>query len=554
MTGAAVTSSSVAVRPGRRPAAALVALVAAAATASAVLLSPSLGGPPATAPAPAAVTEGGASPSLAALAERDPRARVEVIVQLRPGADPASARTLVREAGGRALRDVPIINGLAARLRAVDALRISREADVRAVSLDGPVRPSGDDGSSLGTVFNAAAGTERLWEDATGRGVGVAIIDTGVEGDLPDFRRSSSDRTSRVIASAVIHPDATSASDGYGHGTHVAGLVAGDGNGRSDGDPLRGRYRGAAPDANLISVKVSDEEGATTVLDVIFGLQFAVDHREAYNIRVLTLALSSSQAESYRTDPLAAAAEQAWLQGIVVVAAAGNRGTAADAVSYAPGNDPYVLTVGASDDRGTSGRSDDTVPAWSSRGTTQDGYAKPDVLAPGARLVSTLAPDSRFTTLCPSCVTGDGYFRAGGTSMAAAVAAGAAAAILEDHPDWTPDQVKGAIVERVRWLSEGSRLVAADRTAALEHAPAANAGLEPNEAIDPATGRFAESQASWSASWSSAPGSLSASWSRAGASWSCDCARTGDGAIEPWRASWSASWSTVLRSRAARTR
>lgn len=553
MTGAAVTSSSVAVRPVRQPAATAVALVAAAAAVSAVLFSPALDGPPTAStappavPVPVAVTEGGASPSLAALAERDPGARVEVIVQLRRGADPASARALVREAGGRALRDVPIVNGLAARMQAVDALRILRDTDVRAVSLNGPVRPSGDDGSSLGTVFNAAAGTERLWEDATGRGVGVAIIDTGVEGDLPDFRRSSSDHSSRVIASAVIHPDATSAGDGYGHGTHVAGLVAGDGEGRADGDPLRGRYRGAAPDADLISVKVSDDAGATTVLDVIFGLQFAVDHRQAYNIRVVTLALSSSQAESYRTDPLAAAAEQAWLQGIVVVAAAGNRGSSADAVSYAPGNDPYVLTVGASDDRGTSGRSDDTVPAWSSRGTTQDGYAKPDVLAPGARLISTLAPDSRFTTLCPSCVTGDGYFRAGGTSMATAVAAGAAAAILEEHSDWTPDQVKGTIVDRARSLSGGGTpLIGADRAAFADGVSVANHGLEPNEAIDPATGRIAEGQASWSASWSSAPGSLSASWSRAGASWSCDCARTGDGAIEPWRASWSASWSAIF--------
>ena len=525
MTGAAVTLPSLVARPRR-----LLAPMALAALAA--LLLSFAGGPSEGGPAVQSPSVGSASPALVAAAERDPGARVEVIVQLRPGVEAASGRALVREAGGRALREIPIIGGLAATIRAADALRIARDGAVRAVSLNGPVRTSSGD---LATSFNAAAGTERLWGDATGRGVGVAIIDTGVQGDLPDFRRSSRDARSRVVVSAVVNPGAEDAGDGYGHGTHIAGLVA--------GDSPDGRYRGAAPDAHLVSVKVSDEAGATTVLDVIFGLQFVVDHRDDYNIRVATLALSSTQAESYRTDPLAAAAEQAWLQGIVVVAAAGNRGTEADAVSYAPGNDPYVLTVGASDDRGTDTRSDDTVPAWSSRGTTQDGYAKPDVLAPGARLVSTLAPGSRFESICPSCVTGDGHFRAGGTSMATAVAAGAAAAIIEEHPDWTPDQVKGAIVGHARSLA-GSPLIAADRAADTSSPAAANGGLEPNQAIDPATGRMAEGQASWSASWSSAPGSLSASWSAA--SWSCECARSGDGAIEPWRASWSASWSTVL--------
>ena len=156
-----------------------------------------------------------------------------------------------------------------------------------------------------------------------------------------------------MVASAVIDPNASTAADTYGHGTAVAGLVAGNGASRDAGDPLRNEYAGSAPNANLISVKVANDDGQATTLDAIYGLQFAVDHKDDYNIRVINMSFRSTDAESYRTDPLDAAAEQAWFDGITVVAAAGNMGTASDAVSYAPGNDPYVITVGAVDDQGT---------------------------------------------------------------------------------------------------------------------------------------------------------------------------------------------------------
>ena len=154
---------------------------------------------------------------------------------------------------------------------------------------------------------------------------------------------------------------------------------------------------GVAPAANLISIKASDDEGNATVLDVIAGIQFAVDHKAEYNIRVLNLSLESSATESYKTDPLDAAVEAAWFKGIFVVAAAGNRGPGGDAVSHAPGNDPYVVTVGAVDDKGTKEIADDEPTSWSSRGTTQDGFAKPDIYAPGAKIVSNLAPGSKYT-------------------------------------------------------------------------------------------------------------------------------------------------------------
>ncbi len=168
------------------------------------------------------------------------------------------------------------------------------------------------------------------------------------------------------------------------------------------------------------------------------------------------MSFRSTDAESYKTDPLDAAAEQAWFDGITVVAAAGNMGTASDAVSYAPGNDPYVITVGAVDDQGTADNSDDVVAGWSSQGTTQDGVAKPDVVAPGAHIISTLAPNSDFASLCPTCVIDGSYFQVSGTSLAAPIVAGVAADLIAAHPDWTPAMVKGALVNTATQLPGGA--------------------------------------------------------------------------------------------------
>jgi serine protease AprX len=375
----------------------------------------------------------------------------------------------------------------------------------------------------------------------------VAVIDTGISGDVPDFQTSQGSSTSRVIASAVVDPNATTADDTYGHGTAVAGLVAGNGWDRDSSDPLYGQYAGTAPEANLISIKVADDSGHATTLDAIYGLQFAVDHKADYNIRVANLSFRSTSAESYKTDPLDAAVEQAWFHGITVVAAAGNLGSAPDAVSYAPGNDPYVITVGGTDAAGTASTSDDTQADWSSRGMTQDGFSKPDVEAPGAHIVSTLAPGSSFATACPTCVIGGAYFQLSGTSLAAPMVAGVAADLLAAHPRWTPSMVKGAIVNTASPLFDGGSEVRA--TAAYWASGsqlASDQGLTPNSLIDPATDTIDYDAASWSAaSWSTAADPLAASWSAA--SWSCaDCSSGGAGGVSPSAASWSdVGWATT---------
>jgi serine protease AprX len=380
---------------------------------------------------------------------------------------------------------------------------------------------------------------------ATGKGVGVAVVDTGIAGDQADFRKSQSDSTSRVIASAVTNPSAKNEGDSYGHGTHIAGIVAGNGNNRATSDPLSGKYVGVAPDANLINVKVSDEKGEATVLDVLYGLQFVIDFKDTYNIRVVNLSLESTQAESYKTDPLDAAAEAAWFNGIVVVAAAGNRGTSSDAVGYAPGNDPYVISVGSVDDQGTKNTLDDSLSSWSSRGTTQDGYAKPDILAPGAHIVSNLAPKSEFTNLCPSCIVDNEYIRAGGTSMAAPMVSGAIADMLQVRPDLTPDQVKGTVVATARKVlgDRANEVSALGLVASNLAITTANSGLTPSTLIETATGEIGYSRSTWSRStWSRSTWSRS-TWSRS--TWSCNCSKTPSGSIDPSRSTWSRStWST----------
>jgi len=479
---------------------------------------------------------------------------VEVIVQMDAGHRAAEGEAAVRAAGGEVTGDLPIINGFAAELTSGAAEALEAADGVKAVTADNAVKPQGISLSRLQTAYPASVDAPQLWNystNVTGSGVGVAVIDTGIAGGMPDFRASSSDTRSRVIANAVTNPDARTPGDAYGHGTHVAGIIAGDGWSRSYTDPLRGKYVGIAPDANLISVKVSDDQGEASVLDVIYGLQFVVDNKAAYNIRVVNLSLESTAVGSYKTDPLNAAVESAWFKGIVVVTAAGNRGSAENAVSRAPGNDPYVITVGAYDDQASNADGDDSRPSWSSRGITADGFAKPEIHAPGSGIVSNLAPGSAFASMCPTCVVDGQMIRAGGTSMAAPMISGTVALLLQAFPSLKPDQVKGLLTRNARLINNRYPAVEAYKTLEAAYygrtAPISTAGLIPNEIVSAATGDIDYSRSSWSrSSWSSASDGLTAdfarsSWSRS--SWSSVDSSGMDVTRSSWsRSSWSTSW------------
>ncbi|MCW2990783.1 MAG: peptidase, partial [Solirubrobacterales bacterium] len=363
------------------------------------------------------------------------------------------------------------------------------------------------DPSKLASAYDQSIRAQKAWEAGfTGKDIGIAVIDSGLAGGLPDFR--GPDGSSRGVASAVVNPRTGDAKDSYGHGTHVAGLAAGNGFNRPRTDPLYGKYAGVAPNANIIAVKADDGNGSTDVLSLIDGLHFVVTHAAQYNIRVVNLSVRTDSANSYKTDPLDAAVEAVWMHGITVVAAAGNLGAAGDAVSHAPGNDPYVITVGAVDDHATKSIDDDTLETWSSRGTTQDGFAKPDVLAPGSHMVAPLAPGSYYQSACPSCIVDGQYLRVGGTSMAAGVVSGAVALIAQAHPDWTPDQIKSTLIKRPRkvWDATGvlsGREIALDKVLFNDGGlpeRSVNRNLVPNDLIDPATGTINATDESWAAS------------------------------------------------------
>jgi serine protease AprX len=494
-----------------------------------------------------ALPAGAAPQQLADVAAESPAKRVEVIVQMKRDKRMADGKKKAKDLDGRITANAPLINGFAATMPAGKAAKLARRSDVHAVTLNSKVRTAGVNSSRIVPTYPWSSQVPQVWNysdlNVTGKGVGVAVIDSGVAGDHPDFVAGNG---SRVVASVVINPGASTARDTVGHGTHVAGILAGNGNDRSALDVLRGQYIGVAPDASIVSVKVADDAGEATILDVIHGLQFAVDHQAALNLRVVNLSLTSTAASNPATDPLDAAVESAWIKGLVVVTAAGNRGTEPGAVDYAPANDPYAITVGALDDGGTTIWGDETVAPWSSQGTTATGVRKPEVYAAGSRITGPLAGNSAFGSLCPTCIVSGMYIRASGTSMAAPVVSGIVALMLEKNPALTPNQVKGILLANRRSFTGGGAAsgILAVRAATQAPYPEANQGLTPNDLVNPSTGDIDYSRSSWSrSSWSSAPDSLSAGWARS--SWSCSsCGQAGSGSIDPTRSSWSrSSWS-----------
>lgn len=500
-------------------------------------------------------------PRIATLAAHHPANTVQAIVQFNAPVSETRAQADAATVHGRIIGKLPIIHGLALQLTAAQAQSLASNPDVHAVSLNTPVAtqslapdfhlpmmPGGERvlSDALQTTYDETLGVTPLWKfGVTGTGVGVAVIDTGVDGALPDF--TGANGQSRVIVSAVDNSDATTATDGYGHGTDVAGIIAGNGDNLPASNPLHGQYIGVAPNANLISLKVSDESGNTTVLDVIYALQFAVQHQAQYNIRVINLSLDSETPQSYKTDPLDAAVEAAWLHGIVVVAAAGNRGTAPGAVQYSPANDPYVITVGGSDENGSANPANDTIAPWSSQGTTQDGIQKPDVYAPGAHIVSVLAPGSVFADADCGCLVGNGqYIQTSGTSMATPAISGLVADLLQVHPGWTPDQVKGVLTSPA--VNGGAPFQEPNAVkAALDfNPPLADQGLTPSGLLNTATGQINYTLATWSlATWSRATGLLRAGY--ADKSYDCTtCSAEPSGSVNSSLATWNlATWNTL---------
>jgi serine protease AprX len=282
------------------------------------------------------------------------------------------------------------------------------------------------------SVFRSAVKADQL--SMNGSGVTVAVIDSGITALHTDFYTS---KGSRVTVNTKFGSSVTT-EDLYGHGTHVAGIIGGSGYASS------GKYMGMAPGVNLLNVKVTDDYGMTYESDVVNALQWVYNNKDAYKIRVVNLSLNSTVAQSYHTSPLAAAVEILWFNGIVVVVSAGNNGTAdGPSVIYPPANDPFVITVGATEDKSTASLGDDTLAVFSAYGKTTDGFSKPDLVAPGRNVVAPLGGLLNIIyQLHPMHRVDNYYFRMSGTSMSAPVVSGAVALLLQDEPKLTPDQVK----------------------------------------------------------------------------------------------------------------
>jgi serine protease AprX len=396
-------------------------------------------------------------PQLAQLATQEPDRIVSVIIQ--PG-DTLHARAAIESLGGEITRELDIIHAVVAEIRAGAAPSLAANPGVRWVSLNSPVTSSGvytygkeqdsrrdgggrpnrdpsDEAGSpidldrLGNSFNRAVRAADLWNEGPdyiqGKGVTVAVIDSG------SFRTSAIGN--RLIERLNFNGDGGSPDDRYGHGTFLTALIA------SDGSDSAGKYVGIAPRADVISLRISDDTGRSSEADVVSAMQWVYQNRAAYNIRVVNLSLNSSVMQSYHYSPLCAAAEVLWASGILVIAAAGNSGISG---LYPPGNDPFVITVGAVDDQGTPGLEDDRMASFSAFGSSELNTIKPELVAPGVDLIAYL-PDHRSLAIglehADNRVSED-YFRMSGTSVAAALVSGAAALLLESNPQLTPDQVK----------------------------------------------------------------------------------------------------------------
>ncbi|OIQ91764.1 serine protease AprX [mine drainage metagenome] len=311
-----------------------------------------------------------------------------------------------------------------------------------------------DPKSDLGSMYNLtkSIGAQDAWrmtdaqgQPVTGKGVTVALVDTGIA------PVAGLDSAGKVINGPDLsfdgQSDATRYLDAYGHGTHMAGIIAGRDDTVTTGklnDPTQ--FVGVAPDAKLLNVRVSSSDGSTDVSQVIAAIDWIVQHRHdnGMNVRVLNLSYGTNSRQSYEVDPLAKAVENAWAAGIVVVAASGNDGASTPLTM--PAADPYILAVGSSDNQGTATTADDTLSSFTNTG---DASRHSDLLAPGKSIVSLRDPGSYVDVHHPEgLVAGDTsgrLFRGSGTSQAAAVVSGAVALLLQAHPNLSPDQVKALL-------------------------------------------------------------------------------------------------------------
>jgi hypothetical protein len=372
--------------------------------------------------------------------------------------DIVAAERSVEGSGGSIGRRISIIDGFVARVPETRLSDLRGAPGILSVTPDARVHLLGtidgmDPAKYAGSWLKVARNTKLvdMWHNGwTGAGIDVALIDSGVA-PVPGIDM-------KVVNGPDLSFDSQAENltnvDTYGHGTHMAGLIAGRDTairpGREDEDVDK-YFEGAAPGARIVSIKVASSDGATDVSQVIAAIDWVVQHRDAdgLNIRVLNLSFGTDGTQDYQLDPLAYAAEVAWLHGVVVVVAAGNAGFGSPQLND-PAYDPYVIAVGADDTKGTDDPKDDAIPSFQSRGNS---VRHPDIVAPGKSIVSLRDPGSYVDDANPGARVGlSRFFRGSGSSQAAAIVSGAVATLLQQRPSLTPDEVKALLTQTATWL------------------------------------------------------------------------------------------------------
>ncbi|TMB92848.1 MAG: peptidase S8 and S53 subtilisin kexin sedolisin [Chloroflexi bacterium] len=387
---------------------------------------------------------------------------VSVVVRAQSGQQGDAARS-VHELGGTVVNRIGVINGLIASVPASAVPALATAPGVAAVTsnvpghLDGTTYDATTDVNSLYTI-EGMDGARTYWNAGfTGQGVDVAVIDSGVASvnglnapgkvvNGPDLSFESQNSSLRYL-------------DTYGHGTHMAGIIAGrDSEVTSVSSSDSAHFMGVAPNAHIVSLKVADAHGQTDVSQMLAAIDWVVQHKNdnGLNIRVLNLSFGTDSTQSYDIDPLAFAAEQAWKHGIVVVVSAGNRGQDSATLDD-PAIDPYVIAVGAADTQGSTAFSHHYPASFTSSG---DGVRNPDLAAPGVHVASLRDPGSFIDTqFGGSATVASRYFRGSGTSQAAALVSGAAALVISQRPSITPDQLKALLTNTTHAIHGASNRI-----------------------------------------------------------------------------------------------
>ena len=398
---------------------------------------------------------------------------------------------------GTVYKKFPTLNAYALRLPYGVVQRLIDLTYVARISYDAPVGKKDEF-----TVEHSGAGAAFAQYGLNGSGVGVAVLDSGIRPHT-DFAQTTTNSL-RILAAVNFASDTVTSTTGdlNGHGSHVAGIIAGNGKASTGSSYFRTFY-GVARNTNLVDVRVLDAKGQGTVSGVLSGIDWAITNKTKYNIRVMNLSLGHLPGESYTTDPLCLAVEKAYRAGITVVCAAGNSGRKQDIVDplldnegygtqygtiNSPGNSPYVITVGAM--KTLDGyRPSDRISTYSSRGPSAvDHVLKPDLVAPGNRVIATLANNSTLATAfsgtnlialseyatTTSTADSNKYFRLSGSSMAAPVVSGAVALMLQAQPTLTPDTIKARLmVSADKWGHANGQMDALTFGAGYLNIPAA---------------------------------------------------------------------------------